>query len=112
MPPKSGSRHSFTFGTRDEASRIFLSEREPYGYRELADTRRHTVVQGDSLWGLAGRYFAPLPRACGFWWVVADFQPDPVVDPTLTLAPGRVLFIPAVRVLTDVILSEQRRRTT
>jgi hypothetical protein len=110
MPPKSGSRHSFTFGTRDEAGRLFLSEREPYGYRELADTRRHTVVQGDSLWGLAGRYFAPLPRACGFWWVVADFQPDPIVDPTLALEPGRVLFVPSVRVLTDVILSEQRRR--
>lgn len=110
MPPKSGSRHSFTFGTRDEAGRLFLSEREPYGYRELADTRRHTVVQSDSLWGLAGRYFAPLPRACGFWWVIADFQPDPIVDPTLALEPGRVLFVPSVRVLTDVILSEQRRR--
>ena len=68
------------------------------------------VAQGDTLEGLAGRYFAPLPRACGFWWVLADFQPDPIVDPTLELDVGRRLVVPSLRVLTDVILSEQRRR--
>ncbi len=49
-------------------------------------------------------------RACGFWWVLADFQPDPIVDPTLELDVGRRLVVPSLRVLTDVILSEQRRR--
>jgi hypothetical protein len=68
------------------------------------------VVQGDTLWGLAGRYFAPLNRACGYWWVIADFQPDPIIDPTLGLEEGRVLFIPSRRVLTDVILAQARRR--
>jgi hypothetical protein len=68
------------------------------------------VVEGDTLWGLAGLYFAPLPRACGFWWAIADFQPDPVVDPTLGLALGRVLVIPSTRVLSGVILGEARRR--
>ena len=33
-----------------------------------------------------------------------------VVDPTLSLESGRRLFVPSLRVLTDVILSEQRRR--
>ena len=40
----------------------------------------------------------------------ADFQPDPIVDPTLELEVGRRLLVPSLRVLTDVILSEQRRR--
>ena len=110
MPPRTGSRHSFTQGIRDERGALFLTEREPYGFRTHSDTRAHVVAQGDTLFDLAGRYFAPLPRASGFWWVIADFQPDPIVDPTLELETGQQLFIPSLRVLTDVILGEWRRR--
>jgi len=110
MAPRTGSRHSFALGLRDGLAQLFLTEREPYRFREHTDTRIHVVAQGDTLFDLAGRYFAPLPRACGFWWVLADFQPDPIVDPTLELEAGRRLFVPSLRVLTDVILSEQRRR--
>jgi len=110
MAPRTGSRHSFTLGVRDDLARRFLAEREPYRFKEHTDTRAHVVAQGDTLFELAGRFFAPLPRACGFWWVLADFQPDPIVDPTLELDVGRRLFVPSLRVLTDVILSEGRRR--
>lgn len=110
MGPRLASRHSFALGLRDEGARLFLSEREPYRYREHPDTRVHVVAQGDSLFDLAGRYFAALPRGCGFWWAIADFQPDPIVDPTLELEVGRRLYVPSLRVLTDVILGEQRRR--
>jgi hypothetical protein len=107
-----GSRYSFCQALRDEEGRYFLTEREPYGFVPYADNRTHLVVQGDTLFSLAGRYFAPLPRACGFWWVIADFQPVPIVDPTLALEIGRPLYICSVRVLTDVILGEARRRVT
>jgi hypothetical protein len=106
-----GSRHSFTFGVRDAEGVLLLTEREPYRYKAHTDNRVHVVVQGDTLWDLAGRYFAPLPRACGFWWAIADFQPDPIVDPTLELEAGRRLFVPSRRVLTDVILGEAGRRS-
>ncbi len=110
MPPFVGSRHSFASAVRDESGRLFLTEREPYAFEEHPDTGVHVAVEGDTLFHLAGRYFEPLPRACGFWWVIADFQPEPIIDPTLTLEPGRKLFIPSLRVLTDVILGEHRRR--
>jgi len=110
VPLQSGSRHSFTLGVRDEGGRLFLTEREPYAYVDQSDNRIHVVAQGDTLFHLAGRYFAPLPRACGYWWVIADFQPDPIIDPTLELDLGRQLFVPSVRTLTDVILGEARRR--
>jgi hypothetical protein len=110
MAPRVGSRYSFTRGVRDAAGRLYLTEREPYRYHAHADNRAHVAVQGDTLFHLAGRYFAPLPRACGFWWVIADCQPDPIIDPTCELEPGRRIFIPSVRVLTDVILAEAGRR--
>ena len=110
MPPQLGSRHSLVRGERDYADRLALTERGPYAIHEHPDTRTHVVAQGDTLFDLAGQYFAPLPRACGFWWAIADFQPDPIIDPTLQLDVGRQLLIPSVRVLTDVILGERRRR--
>jgi hypothetical protein len=109
MPPRSTSRHSFCLGVLDPGGRRLLTEREPLRFREFPDNRQHRVVEGDTLWGLAGLYFAPLPRACGFWWAIADFQPDPILDPTLTLEIGRPMVIPSGRLLCDIILRDTRR---
>jgi hypothetical protein len=108
VAPRVGSRYSQALGVRDERGRLALTERAPYGFAPHADTRVHVVAQGDTLADLAGRYYAPLPRACGYWWVLADFQDPPIVDPTLALEVGRRLLVPSLRVLTDVILRERR----
>ena len=54
MAPRTGSRHSFALGVPDELGRRFLSEREPYRFREHTDTRVHVVAQGDTI-GAVGR---------------------------------------------------------
>ncbi len=112
MPPRRFSRHSFSAAVLDDAGRLLLTEREPYRFRALADTRQHVVQQGETLFTLAGRYFAPLPRPTGLWWVIADFQPEPIHDPTLALDLGRLLFVVSVRVITEEIFSEARRQET
>jgi len=110
MPPGEISRHLLTDGITDEDTNdLFLAPREPYRFRNLSDTRTHEVRQGDTLFTLAGTFFAPTPRACGLWWVIADFQPDPVFDPTLELTPGVVLYIPSLRTVLEKVLSEERR---
>ncbi len=109
MPPRRFSRHSFCSGVLDEEGRLFLTEREPFRYRALPDNRQHVVKAGETLFTLAGRYFASLPRPAGLWWVIADFQPDPIHDPTLTLEPGRALVIPSLRTVVEEIFSESRR---
>ena len=110
MPPLAGSRYTFCQAFQDDKGRWMLSDREPYRFHEHADTRIHVMAQGDTLFDLAGRYFSPLPRACGYWWAIADFQEPPIIDPSISLEVGRRLSIPSLRVLTDVILGEPRRR--
>jgi hypothetical protein len=109
MPPRRFSRFAFCTAALDDEQRLLLTEREPFRFRAFPDSRHHVVQEGDTLFTLAGRYFAPLPRACGLWWVIADFQPDPIHDPTLALELGRALVIPSARVVTEEIFSESRR---
>lgn len=109
MPPRRYSRHSFSFGVTDGAGRLFLTERTPFRYRELEDTAVVIAREGDTLFGLAARAYAALPRPAGFWWVLADFQPEPIIDPTIQLAPGQLIYIPSLRVLQEDIFNPSRR---
>ncbi len=111
MPPQANSRYRHCRGVLDESGHTLLTERKPFGFWRFADNLEHRVVEGDLLWGLAARYYAALERLDGYWWVLADFQPEPIVDPTLALEVGRVLMIPSLQMLTDVILSDRSRRT-
>ncbi len=97
------SRWTSTDPVVDDGGRLVLSDREPFAHRERPDTREHVVLPEDTLAALAGDYFAPLPRACGYWWAIAEFQPQPIVDPTEPLAAGRILLIPSVAALEEFL---------
>lgn len=110
MPPRNNSRHLRTTAQKREGDeRLFLSDRVPFPYVDLVDNRVHTVKSGDSLTRLAARYFAPLGElpdisAATLWWVIADFQPQPIHDPTIQLVAGEQLIIPSVRTVQERIL--------
>lgn len=111
MPPGRLSRHLFTRAIQLPDSTIILTDREPYGFRELEDTERITVKERDHLYGLAGFHFnvAGIERPSDLWFVIADFQPAPIFDPTIRLTPGSTIHIPSIRVLFEEIFSEARR---
>ena len=109
MPPRRFSRYTFAEATVDDVGALVLSEPEPFRFQALDDNRQHRVLEGDDLFTLAGRYFQPLQRPSGLWWIIADFQPDPILDPTLRLEVGRMLWIPSVRTVTELIFNESRR---
>lgn len=110
MPPRRLSRYAFSEAYTDDAGDRVLTDPEPYRYRDFEDNRIHIVAEGDTLWSLAGRYFQAFDVPEELWWVIADFQPDPIHDPTLLLAPGRAIVVPSVRTVLEEVFSEQRRR--
>lgn len=112
MPPRVNSRYTFTDATQQLDGSLMLSDYEPFRYTPLDDTRVYVVRDGDTYFTIAGKLFAPLDRPAGFWWVICDFQPNPIVDPTIPPTPGTQLFVPSVRTVTEIILSEARRAET
>lgn len=108
MPPRRMSRFTFCTGLQQDGL-LLLNDREPFRYRTLPDNVSHRVVEGDTLFTLAARYYAAFPRPAGLWWVIADFQPDPILDPTVALAPGSIVVVPSAHTVTEQILSESRR---
>ena len=79
-----------------------------FGYQKFGDTIRHVVSGADTLFSLAAVYYPQYPTPAMLWWVIGDFQPDPIRDPTLILEVGRILHIPSSRVLAEKIFVDDR----
>lgn len=90
------------------AGTISTEPSERFVYTERNDTRRHVVRSGDTLHNLAVRFFPNARNPERLWWVIADFQPNPILDPTLALEIGRVLRIPSESVVMSEALSDER----
>lgn len=112
MPPRLYSRYTFSDGIIDDAGALILTEPEPFGFVDLDDNIQHVVTGGDTLFNIAALYFRGLPRPSGLWWIITDFQPTPIIDPTLAIAAGTRLWVPSLRTVTERIFDESRRAST
>ena len=113
MPVQSRySRDYFCEGVPVGDGALMLTEREPFGFVLRDDTTQHVASEGDTWHTLAARYYAPMSDASHLWWVIADFQPEPVHDPTIVLVPGAVVYVPSLRTLEEEVFSEVRRAVT
>jgi len=109
MPPRLNSRHEFTSAIEANGVRV-LTRRVPFRFQDLNDNVQHLVSAGESLFTIAGRYFKGVTeRPSGLWWIIADFQPNPIHDPTLELEEGTVLFVPSERTVREEIFNPKRR---
>lgn len=112
MQQSDQSRYIGLTQVTDDAGRIFLDDREPFGYVERTDNIVHTAAMGDTWFNLALRYYRDISlRADGLWWVICDFQPQPVVDPTLAIPPGTKVYLPSPLVVQSEVLGVVREES-
>jgi hypothetical protein len=109
VPPRENSRYQFCTGVLDADGNLYLTQPEPFRFSELADNRFHPVVVGDTLQGLAARYFPSFEKPDRLWWVIGHFQPDPIHDPTLRLPTATTMVVPSERTLREQIFNRARR---
>ena len=87
----------------------YLDLPDPVGYRDLTGTRTIERRGAETWYQLAARAFPNYPRGgtCLFW-LLMDFQPEPAVDPSEQVEPGRTVYAPAEEDIPDLI----RNRTS
>jgi len=92
----------------DENRTKYFDEREPFRFVDETDNRIHLAVDGDTWWGLCHRYFPSIPRKAGLFWLLCEFQPEPVIDPTLCIKAGTRILIPSERLVRTKVFSKER----
>jgi hypothetical protein len=106
------SRYRWSSIFVDEANRRFFGPRPRFEYQDLPDNKIHTVREGERLWHVAQIHFRGFARAGNLWWVIADFQPQPIHDPTLALEPGTYLVVPSLRTVEGLVFTADRELPT
>jgi hypothetical protein len=85
----------YTEDREDEREAIYLGDRAPIQFVDDPENSMYVVRGGDTLQSLADKFFPGSDNPAELWWILAEFQPTPIVDPTLRLEPGTVLVIPS-----------------
>ena len=88
----------------------YLDEREPFRFSDESDNRFHMAKEGETWWGLAWRYFRSFRNPSLLWWLLCEYQPEPVIDPTIIIEAGTQVVIPSERVLRSYVFSREQRR--
>jgi nucleoid-associated protein YgaU len=74
--------------------------REPFLFEERPDNTLHRVISGDTLENLAEQFY----NNALLFWVIADFQPEPLLDPSEDLETGSILVLPSVEYVNSKVL--------
>lgn len=94
-------RHAQAFKKEDGTTYYSNPERIPYEERD--DTIIHTCYGGEYLWDLANLYYQGVhPVPFDLAEIIAQFQPNPIVDWSVPMIRGREVLIPSVEYIEEV----------
>lgn len=74
---------------------LYIGEREPLSFVDDPENDLYVVQAGDTLQSITANVYKNFEDAVHLAWLIAEFQPTPIVDMTQRLKPGSVLVIPA-----------------
>lgn len=92
MQIENTSRYNLATIIVEENGLIHWGMRDRLLYQDLNGIVTHTVIEGETLWSIAAKHYGTAGPE--LWWVLADFQPEPINDPTIALVAGQTLLIP------------------
>ena len=85
---------------RLDRNTTYFGDYTPVRFQPRNDNSNHIVRAGESLDHIStGYYFDP-----ELFWVIADFQPVPILSPLEPIEPGRILVIPSLDFVRSSIL--------
>lgn len=98
------SRYQYSETVSDDADRQLLEDGigTRFRFQDRPDNLQVTVRQGERLWHIAHRLYPQNPRAGELYWLIAAY--NDIQDPTLAIEPGRVLYAPSIRVISEELL--------
>ena len=94
---------------QDSKNRLSFTSRTRLLWEDIEGVRAHVCAEGDTLISLAVRYFgASISGISGarLWWAIADFQPAPINDPTVTLKAGEIILIPPLPAIQAALVND------
>lgn len=105
------SRYLFCIEYEDENENLALSRRVPYRYKEFDDNIVHDAIEGEMVHDIAQSYYGEIyneREARNMFWIICDFQPDPIIDCTLIMKAGQKIIVPSPRAVELYIRDPER----
>lgn len=81
----------------------YLATQESAFFIDDSENEMHIVKLGDTLESIAHQYFKGFPNSAQLFWIIGEYQPTPILDPTLKLKVGSLIIIPAQSIVYELL---------